>query len=314
MFGIAEARVVALFMESAAWGVQVVTVTICIYTLIGTSRKLNRPLNTPLVAYALVLFGLGTLDIAFAVYRNIQAFIYYEGQGGAAAIFNQLSDYVTVIRVSTLSVSYHYPVSEPIEQNIWKMLALLVADSALVSLLCSCYAIAHNLYLPQIYRSWVIYGRKLGYIIPLMLLWMASLATAVVGVYYTATLEEATSETGAKKVEHFLNAFLVCEVVLNIITTGELFPMLHTTSAHSVSLTAMILYRIHVIHRASARFFSSRSGSTIVSSRMQWPQLSRILVESAFLYTLVNIVVLVVNFAHNNAVYPVADVVCCFIF
>lgn len=108
-FGIAEAQLVALFMESAAWGVQIVTVTICISTLLGTSRKLKRPLNVPLVAYAIVLFGLGTLDIAFAVYRNIQAFIYYEGEGGAAVIFNQLSDYVTVLRVSTVHGQCWYP-------------------------------------------------------------------------------------------------------------------------------------------------------------------------------------------------------------
>lgn len=71
----------------------------------------------------------------------------------------------------------------------------------------------------------------------------------------------------------------------------------------------MILYRIHVIHQASTRYFSSTSGSTISGSRLQWPRLSRILVESAMVYTLVNIIVLIVNFAHNNAVYPVSDIV-----
>ena len=95
-------------MESAAWGVQIVTFTICIYTLVGTSRKLKRQVNASLVTYAVVLFGLGTLDIAFAVYRNLQAFVYYEGEGGAATIFNQLSDYVTVLRVSTIRSRRYY--------------------------------------------------------------------------------------------------------------------------------------------------------------------------------------------------------------
>lgn len=71
----------------------------------------------------------------------------------------------------------------------------------------------------------------------------------------------------------------------------------------------MILYRIHNIHRASARYFYNSSGSTILGSRLQWPELSRILVESAMIYTLVNIIVLIVNFAHNNAVYPASDIV-----
>lgn len=50
---------------------------------------------------------------------------------------------------------------------------------------------------------------------------MACFATAAVDTYYTSTLKEATGVTGAKKVEHFFNVFLVCEVVLNIITTGK---------------------------------------------------------------------------------------------
>lgn len=73
----------------------------------------------------------------------------------------------------------------------------------------------------------------------------------------------------------------------------------------------MILYRIDNIHRASARYFSNSSRSTILGShRLRWPELSRILVESAIIYTLVNIIVLIVNFAHNNTVYPASDIVC----
>ena len=48
---------------------------------------------------------------------------------------------------------------------------------------------------------------------------------------------------------------------------------------------------------------------TVLGSRLQWPEFSRILIESAMIYTLINIIVLAVNFAHNNAVYPVSDIV-----
>lgn len=53
------------------------------------------------------------------------------------------------------------------------------------------------------------------------MLWMACFATAAVDTYYTSTLKEATGVTGAEKVEHFFNVFLVCEVALNVLTTGE---------------------------------------------------------------------------------------------
>lgn len=242
-FGIAEAQLVALFMESAAWGVQTVTVTICIYTLVGTSRKLKRPINVSLVAYALVLFGLGTLDIAFAVYRNIQAFIHYEGEGGAAAIFSQLSDYVTVLRVGTTRdyiCSTNVHLRDVPCQNGWKLLATLVADSALVSSSCNHCIDYYNISWAYIYRCWVIYGRKLAYVTPSALLWMACFATAAVDTYYTSTLKEATGVTGAKKVENFFNLFLVCKVVLNIITTGEPVAVIDLTSFSHVGSYSFI--------------------------------------------------------------------------
>lgn len=42
---------------------------------------------------------------------------------------------------------------------------------------------------------------------------------------------------------------------------------------------------------------------------MKWSELSRILIESAFLYTLSGVILLIVNFAGSNAVYPVSDIV-----
>ena len=71
----------------------------------------------------------------------------------------------------------------------------------------------------------------------------------------------------------------------------------------------LILWRIHVVHRASARYFSAASGSIIISGRLQWPQLSRILVESSLAYALSGIVVLIATFTGSNAIYPTSDFV-----
>ncbi|TFY60916.1 hypothetical protein EVJ58_g4847 [Rhodofomes roseus] len=253
-FGIDAAQLVALFMESSAWGMQFVTMVICVYTLVSTSRTTRRPLNIPLLAYAIVLFGFGTLDIAFALHRNLQAFVSYKGVGGPDAVFNQISDYVTVLR------------------SVWNFLAVLVADSALI------------------HRCWVIYGRKWIFVIPSIIIWLGGFACACAETYYTSTLGKSTNLAGATKIEPFLNAFIVCGVTLNIVTT------------------TLILYRINVIHRASARYFSKNSGGTTVSTRLQWSELNRILVESALVYTLSGIVLLIVNFAGSNAVYPTSDI------
>ena len=44
-FGIDAAQLVAFFMESVAWGMQCVTVTLCIYTLVSKSPDSKRPVN-----------------------------------------------------------------------------------------------------------------------------------------------------------------------------------------------------------------------------------------------------------------------------
>ncbi|KAI0715707.1 hypothetical protein C8Q72DRAFT_190678 [Fomitopsis betulina] len=249
-FGIDAAQLVALFMESVAWGMQCITVTLCVCTLVSKSRDSQRPVNLHLLAYALVLFGLGTLDIGLAVYRNLQAFVY---SSGAGAVFGQISDYVTVLRSGC------------------DFLAVLVADSALI------------------YRCYVLYNRRWIVALPSAILWLAGFACAIAETYYSATATQSTNLAGAAKIEPFLNAFIVSCVSLNVITT------------------ALILYRINSIHRASAGCFSEASG-TLVSNRMKWSELSRILIESAFLYTLSGVILLIVNFAGSNAVYPVSDI------
>lgn len=42
---------------------------------------------------------------------------------------------------------------------------------------------------------------------------------------------------------------------------------------------------------------------------MRWSQLSQIFVESAMVYTVAGIILLVVNFVGSNAVYPMSDLV-----
>lgn len=160
----------------------------------------------------------------------------------------------------------------------------------------------------QIYRCYVVYGRRWIVIIPSSILWLAGFACAIAETYYSSTATQSTNLVGAAKIEPFLNAFIVCCVTLNVITTGK--PHALSTCAHNLTCIAgLILYRINAIHRASARYFSEASGGTTVSNRVRWSELSRILIESAFIYTLSGVILLIVNFAGSNAVYPTSDIV-----
>lgn len=106
-FPINLAQLVAFFMESVTWGIQIVTFTQCVWALFeaGKNEGGRRRVNMTLLTWAVALFVWGTLDISFAAYRNITAFVYYTGPGGSIEIFSQISDYVTVLRVRITSRS-----------------------------------------------------------------------------------------------------------------------------------------------------------------------------------------------------------------
>ena len=105
-FPIDEARLVAFFLESSTWGIQLVTYVFCVWTLTQSNRASKRPLvNTPFL-YASALIVIGTVHTSFAFYHILQAFVYFKGRGGADAVFNQLSSYVTVVEVCVISTNF----------------------------------------------------------------------------------------------------------------------------------------------------------------------------------------------------------------
>lgn len=104
-FPIDEAALVAFFIESTTWGIQLVTFILCVWTLVQTNRvSMPRHIN-PLLLYATALIVIGTLDISFSLYHVLRAFVYYKGQGGADLVFQELSDYVTVLRVRSVATA-----------------------------------------------------------------------------------------------------------------------------------------------------------------------------------------------------------------
>ncbi|KZT66480.1 hypothetical protein DAEQUDRAFT_767947 [Daedalea quercina L-15889] len=268
-FPISEAELVALFMESVAWGIQIVTFAQCVSALFGTAAGTRGPrrVNRTLLVWAVALFVWGTLDISFSVYRNLTAFVYYTGPGGSDEVFDQISDYVTVLR------------------SVWNFLAILTADMALI------------------HRCFVIYNRNPLVIVFPSLIWAAGLASAAAEIYYSATFDALTNLAGAAKIEAFLNAFIALGVSLNIITTG--------TSPRAPSPPPSL--RRSRLQNASARLLAAKAGAHGDVPRGRgggawgWSQLSQVLVESAAVYTLAGVVLLVVNFVGSNAVYPMSD-------
>ena len=104
---VSAAYLVALFAESIAYGVHVVTFATCMRTwLRRPSRSLPRSTCWPWIVIAISLLALCTLHVALACYHNLWAFTLYHGNAAPGEIFNILSNWITGIRVSYESMSF----------------------------------------------------------------------------------------------------------------------------------------------------------------------------------------------------------------
>ncbi|KZT00768.1 uncharacterized protein LAESUDRAFT_764302 [Laetiporus sulphureus 93-53] len=183
-FLIAEAELVAIFTESITYGIHISTFTTCMWTLLRRPKGLERHVNVTLLLFSITLFILGTLDIAFNFYRNLTAFIFYTGPGGASHVFEELSNWVNAAR------------------SAFNVFAFVVADAI------------------QVYRLWIVYSRNWRVAFPPLFLWLAGMSCGISVVYYGATLNLLTDLSGATILDNFLDAFLVLSVSVNVITTG----------------------------------------------------------------------------------------------
>jgi hypothetical protein len=124
-----------------------------------------------------------------------------------------------------------------------------------------------------VYRTWVVNSRDWRFIAFPCLLVLGSFLSGWGIVYTVGALETGVYLAGT--VRPFTDAFLACSITLNILCTG------------------MISWRIISVTRTS-------SALSLVT---------RVVVESALLYTITSILFLITNVAQNASVYIVADAV-----
>ena len=98
-FPVDEAQIVALFMEAVAYGVYLVTLGLCVRALFWGRAGRKERINWPLVVVAALMAVFATLDVAFGLRHNLDAFIFYKGPGGADAEFEDISYWVNVMKV-----------------------------------------------------------------------------------------------------------------------------------------------------------------------------------------------------------------------
>ena len=104
-FPVDEAQIVALFMESVAYGIYLVTLGMCVQVLFWGRSEEKKRLNWPLITVTALMFIFATFDVAFGLRHNLDAFIFYKGAGGADAEFEDISYWVNVMKVRGLFAS-----------------------------------------------------------------------------------------------------------------------------------------------------------------------------------------------------------------
>lgn len=127
-FPVESAQIVALWMECIFYGsyttrtlvkgrantlhvagILLVTFSLCMHVLLykpnardPSSRTKRQSAPTPIkwnmVLVALAMFVIASLDVAFGLRHNLDAFVYYTGPGGAATEFSLVSNWVGVMK------------------------------------------------------------------------------------------------------------------------------------------------------------------------------------------------------------------------
>ncbi|KIP05679.1 hypothetical protein PHLGIDRAFT_119583, partial [Phlebiopsis gigantea 11061_1 CR5-6] len=180
-FPVAEAQIVALFMEAVAYGLYLVTLGLCVRALFWGRRRERR--NWPLVVVAALMALFATLDVAFGLRHNLDAFIFYTGPGGADAEFEDISYWVNVMK--TVDVQ----------------MMTLIGDGMLI------------------YRCLVVFARRWAVVALPALLWLANAVCSAVIIYITSTLR-TDALLSIAQLAPFLTAFLVLTLATNVLTTG----------------------------------------------------------------------------------------------
>ncbi|KAI0085804.1 hypothetical protein BDY19DRAFT_895916 [Irpex rosettiformis] len=134
-----------------------------------------------------------------------------------------------------------------------------------------------------IYRCFVVFFYDWRVVAFPILLWFANAACGITIIYISATLRTDTLIT-ANQLSSFIMSFLVITLVTNLLTTG------------------LIVWRIWTVSREANRAGAARA------TGIRLEDITRIFVESAFLYTSFVLATFVTEVTGSNAVYCAADI------
>ncbi|KAH9831467.1 uncharacterized protein C8Q71DRAFT_782682 [Rhodofomes roseus] len=185
---VSESELLALFTESIAYGIHLVTFLGCISTCFLRSRRsVSKATYWPWVFVAISLFILGSVHVSLLCFHNVLAFIFQHGPDGADAEFERLSSWVYGLQYSCF------------------YLIIAFSDAALI------------------YRCWLIYKFSQWRIIVISVpigTWFASTTCAAMIIFELLTRQESTTLPRMIYSRPFMTGLLAIQLVQNVMTTG----------------------------------------------------------------------------------------------
>ncbi|RPD54059.1 hypothetical protein L227DRAFT_556836 [Lentinus tigrinus ALCF2SS1-6] len=173
-------------MQCIFYGIVLITVAYGLRVLLWTRDghfKGRARISWIMVGTTVAMFTIATLEMAFGLLHNLQAFIYYTGPGGAIAEFDDISNWVNVMRTA-----------DYIAQTF-------IGDGIMV------------------YRCYVVYERNWKVVLVPALLWLAETACGWVVVYIEATLHTSATLNESRLVP-FITSVLSLTLAMTTISTG----------------------------------------------------------------------------------------------
>lgn len=196
-----EASIIALFVESAFWGIFMVTFGLCLRALLWSNMgfKPYSQIDRPMVAVCIAMPIFATVNLALNVLRAVESV----GASGISEQFTNLGSATETVKFICVNVQ------------------TLIADAMLVIkflFILSDLRLIHPF--SKTYRCWVIYSKSWAIALIPGMLWLGVLVAAILNIIVLHSIH-SESLTVAKSLRPIVTSFWSISIALNIIATGS---------------------------------------------------------------------------------------------
>lgn len=183
-FTVSEAQLPALMVESVLYGIYLTTFFACLHRLLWNKNAPKRlaNINLPMLAIVILSFISLTLNVSFALARDMDTFVYNRDE----VLEGDDSDADWIKLLKTCLIFFQF----------------ILADSVLI------------------YRCWLVWDKSLFVVIIPATCWIGALACSIYATYLQYKLKPGFEKIKEEHYLPLYTAFLLFTIILNLYSTG----------------------------------------------------------------------------------------------